>query len=715
LFGSRDFNIGSRQSVSGTARGGQAGKVVTANILIVDDSLTVRMDLAEAFGKAGFRPLPCETLAEARRILRDDVVSLAIIDVVLPDGDGVDLLRELRSGATSEIPVLMLSTESEVRDRIRGLQTGANDYVGKPYDTGYVIARARQLLRGQSRPGDEKTVVLVEDSLTARAEIATALNRAGLHVLTAGSGEEGLRILADVRPVALIVDGMLPGMDGGAVIRRVRLDAALRSLPCLLLTGAAAVSEELKALDSGADAFVHKGEDPEIMLAKLNALLRSASDSKLDAETTSLLGPKQILAVDDNDAYREALANALREEGYDVISARSGEEAIELLAVQAVDCVLLDMSLPGIDGMETCRRLKSSPLRDIPLVIVSTVEDKKAMLEGLSLGADDYVEKSATFEILKARVRAQLRRRQVEDETRRVREQLLQGEIEASEARAARALAETRAQLVEQLERKNQDLQEAYQALQATQAQLVQSAKMASLGQLVAGVAHEINNPLSFALSHLNTVRKSLNKVGAQLPAADENWQRALNRLSEIDTGLERIRDLVVKLRTFSRLDEGERKLASMRECVESVLTILNHRLKENVRVETSFSEVDLVECYPGPLNQAIMNLVTNAIDALGEDGGSIRIETHVQDDEFSIVVEDDGAGIAPAIRERVLEPFFTTKAVGHGTGLGLSITYSIVLKHGGSLTLSDRPQGGTRAVIRIPKQLAVKEGEHAQ
>jgi two-component system NtrC family sensor kinase len=456
------------------------------------------------------------------------------------------------------------------------------------------------------------------------------------------------------------------------------------------------------------------GDDPEIMLAKLNALLRSASDSKLDVETTSLLGPKQILAVDDNDAYREALANALREEGYDVISARSGEEAIELLAVQAVDCVLLDMSLPGIGGMETCRRLKSSPLRDIPLVIVSTVEDKKAMLEGLSLGADDYVEKSATFEILKARVRAQLRRRQVEDETRRVREQLLQGEIEASEARAARALAETRAQLVEQLERKNQDLQEAYQALQATQAQLVQSAKMASLGQLVAGVAHEINNPLSFALSHLNTVRKSLNKVGAQLPAADENWQRALNRLSEIDTGLERIRDLVVKLRTFSRLDEGERKLASMRECVESVLTILNHRLKENVRVETSFSEVDLVECYPGPLNQAIMNLVTNAIDALGEDGGSIRIETHVQDDEFSIVVEDDGAGIAPAIRERVLEPFFTTKAVGHGTGLGLSITYSIVLKHGGSLTLTDRPRGGTRAVIRIPKNLAGKEGEHA-
>ncbi len=677
---------------------------MTANILIVDDSLTVRMDLTEAFAKAGLRPLSCATLAEARKLLSEQDVGVVILDVVLPDGNGVDLLRELRSSARAETPVLMLSTESEISDRIRGLKTGANDYVGKPYDRGYVIARARELLRRDSRAGDEKAIVLVEDSLTARAELSQVLTRAGYRVLTAGSGEEGLRILDEVRPAALIVDGVLPGIDGGAVIRRVRLDAALRRLPCLLLTGAGAVSEELRALDSGADAFVHKGDDPEIMLAKLNALLRSASDWSLESATRSLLGPKQILAVEAVDAYRDEVASALRDEGYDVISARSGEEAIELLAVHSVDCILLSVELPGIGGHETCRRLKNSPLiRDIPIVMLSAFEGRATTLDSLSAGADDYVEKSAAFEILKARVRAQLRRRQVEDETRRVREQLLRGELEAAEARAARELAATRAALVDELERKNRDLEAAYQALQATQAQLVQSAKMASLGQLVAGVAHEINNPLSFALSHLNTARKSLDKVESQVSTEDENWRRAKNRLSEIDAGLERIRDLVVKLRTFSRLDEGERKRASLRECVQSVLTILNHRFKDYVRVESKFSEREVVDCYPGPLNQAIMNLVTNALDASGEGPGSISIETQVSDTEFSIVVEDSGSGIDPAIRDRVFEPFFTTKPVGQGTGLGLSITYSIVAKHGGTLTLSEREGGGTRAVIRIP------------
>ncbi|HET9934374.1 MAG TPA: response regulator [Polyangiaceae bacterium] len=677
---------------------------MTANILIVDDSLTVRMDLTEAFAKVGLRPLSCATLAEARKLLAEQNVGVVILDVVLPDGDGVDLLRELRSSAGSETPVLMLSTESEISDRIRGLKTGANDYVGKPYDRGYVIARARELLRRNSRASDGKTVVLIEDSLTARAELSQVLARAGYKVLTAASGEEGLRFLDEVRPVALIVDSVLPGMDGAAVIRRVRLDAALRRLPCLLLTGDGAVSEELRALDSGADAFVHKGDDPDIMLAKLKALLRSASDSSLESTTRSLLGPKQILAVDTEDGYREAAANALREEGYDVISARSGEEAIDLLAVHSVDCILLNAELSGIDGRETCRRLKNSPLiRDIPIVMSSAFDDRSTTLESLSAGADDYVEKSASFEILKARVRAQLRRRQVEDETRRVREQLLRGELEAAEARAARELAATRAALVDELERKNRDLGSAYQALQETQAQLVQSAKMASLGQLVAGVAHEINNPLSFALSHLKTARKSLDKVEAQVAHDDENWLRAKNRLSEIDAGLERIRDLVVKLRTFSRLDEGERKRASIRECVESVLTILNHRLNENIRVETKFASRDLVDCYPGPLNQAVMNLVTNAIDALGDEPGLIRIETEATDSELSIIVEDSGPGIEPGLRERVLEPFFTTKPVGQGTGLGLSITYSIVEKHRGALVLTDREGGGTRAIIRIP------------
>jgi two-component system NtrC family sensor kinase len=326
----------------------------------------------------------------------------------------------------------------------------------------------------------------------------------------------------------------------------------------------------------------------------------------------------------------------------------------------------------------------------------------------MATGADDYIPKSSEFAVLKARVRAQLRRRQFEDETRRVREQLLRSQIEAAAARSARELAETRARLVEALERKNQELETAYRELQTTQSQLVQSAKMASLGELVAGVAHEINNPLSFVLSHLDTTQRSLAKAvpdpGSLSEPAKQNWERAVSRLAEMQLGLERIRDLVVKLRTFSRLDEGEQKRVSIRECVESLLTILSHRLKDRIEVVTKFGAPDELECFPSLLTQAIMNLVANSIDAI--DGpGRIDIRTGAADGYYEIAVADTGHGIPPQIRERVLEPFFTTKPVGQGTGLGLSIVYSIVRKHGGTLELADAVGGGTRVVIRLPME----------
>jgi two-component system NtrC family sensor kinase len=166
--------------------------------------------------------------------------------------------------------------------------------------------------------------------------------------------------------------------------------------------------------------------------------------------------------------------------------------------------------------------------------------------------------------------------------------------------------------------------------------------------------------------------------------------------------GLVRIQDLVLRLRTFSRLDEGARKSIDMRETVESVLTILQHRLESRIQITTHFGEPREVECYPEPLTQAIMNLVANAIDAIAERG-AITITTGAEGASYRIVVADTGHGIPDEIRERVVEPFFTTKPVGQGTGLGLSITYSIAKKHGGELELRPREGGGTVATIRFP------------
>ncbi len=678
-------------------------------VLIVNDSLTVRMDLVEAFESVGFRCLGCGTVREATEFLGREAIDVAVLDVMLPDGDGIELLERVRGGAAARrIVVLMLSSEAEVRDRLRGLATGADEYVGKPYEASYVVARAQELMGGAEAASEQPLVLLVDDSATFRTAFGRALVEGGFRLVTASSGEEGLRIAAARAPNAIVVDGVLPGMDGPTLIRRVRLDGALRGVPCLLLSGSQGPEHELAALDSGADAFVSKTDDARVILAKLRALLRASTEARDAPRTRSLAGPRRVLVVDDSATFRETMAEALRLEGYDVVQVASGEEALELVAVQPVDCVLLDLVMPGLGGTETCRRLKLAvPSRDIPVLVLTAVEDRSVVLEVLGAGADDFIQKSSELDVLKARVRAQLRRRQFEDETRRVREQLLRSEIDAAEARAAHKAAVSRMAFLERLAEKNRELDQAYKDLQAAQAQLVQAAKMASLGGLVAGIAHEINNPLAFSLSHLSTAERDLDGLaalvlGALGDAERPAWERAHTRLREMRIGLERIGQLVLKLRTFSRLDEGALERVDIVESVDSVLTILQHRLRDRINVVRRFDAPRKLDCYPGPLNQAIMNLVANSIDAIAGQG-TITISTDVQGDRYCIAVADTGSGILPEHREQVFDPFFTTKPVGQGTGLGLSITYAIVRQHGGELVVSQPSTGGTTMTMRLP------------
>lgn len=426
------------------------------NVLIVDDSLTVRMDLSEAFETAGFAVTPCATLQDARDALSSKSFLLIVLDVLLPDGDGIAFLSQLKADpGTSSVPVMLLSTEAQVGDRVRGLKTGADEYVGKPYDAGYVVARGKELIRSGSaaHSADTRmTILVIDDSSTFLHEMQAALDSAGYRVLTAGTGEDGLYAAVTNRPSAVIVDNGLPGIDGTTVVRRMREDAALRRTPCLLLTASEDPTEELRALEGGADGFIRKHEDFSLILARLAAILRSSSTPSALDSRSSFLGPKKILAVDDSVTFLEELAAEMRQEGYDLVLAGSGEDALELLAVQPVDCVLLDVMMPGLSGTETCRRIKDSPaLRDIPLLLLTSLDARQAMIEGINAGADDYIPKSSDFDVVRARVRAALRRKQFEDENRDVREQLLRKEIEAAEARAQRELAETRAALLTEL------------------------------------------------------------------------------------------------------------------------------------------------------------------------------------------------------------------------------------------------------------------------
>jgi PAS domain S-box-containing protein len=330
--------------------------------------------------------------------------------------------------------VLLLSTEADAKNRVRGMGAGADEYIGKPYDLGLLVARARALTQADASGGVGlgRRVLVIDDSVTFRDELRQSLEGAGYHVREAATGEEGLALAAADRPDAVVVDGILPGIDGATVVRRLKSDTALRSTPCLLLTGAEGTNDGLRALEAGADAYVRKSEDLGVILVRLAALLRGAIAT--GGETSpSLLGPKRLLAVDDSITYLQELGSQLRREGYHVVMASSGEEALELLAARPVDGILLDLVMPGLSGQDTCKRIKQrAEWRDIPLIMLTARDDRDAMIEGINAGADDYIAKSADFDVLKARLRAQLRRKYFEDENRRIREKLVRRETEAT-------------------------------------------------------------------------------------------------------------------------------------------------------------------------------------------------------------------------------------------------------------------------------------------
>ncbi len=294
-----------------------------------------------------------------------------------------------------------------------------------------------------------------------------------------------------------------------------------------------------------------------------------------------------------------------------------------------------------------------------------------------------------------------------------------------------------------------QYLAEALQKLQQTQAQLVQHEKMSSLGQLVAGVAHEINNPLNFINGNINYARDyiqdlldllGLYKQHYPEPGADiQTMEEAIdlnfvtedlpNLLASMKMGVERICQIVISLRNFSRLDESDMKTANLHEGLDNTLLILKSRLKANglgnpIQIHKFYDELPMVECYPGQLNQVFMNILSNAIDALdGVEEPAITIATEMvlpSGDELTpngngtdaeipkilIRIKDNGVGMPEAVRQKIFNPFYTTKPVGKGTGLGLSISYQIVVeKHGGQLECFSNPGDGTEFIIQIPIQ----------
>ncbi len=409
----------------------------------------------------------------------------------------------------------------------------------------------------------------------------------------------------------------------------------------------------------------------------------------------------RILLVDDEPINRQVLHNHLSLQNYQLVEAAGGEQALQAIAHDGpFDLVLLDIMMPKVSGYEVCSKLRALyAMNDLPVIFLTAKNQVADLVQSFAVGANDYLSKPICKEELLTRVKTHLA---FLDINRNL------------ESRVTERTAE--------LTQKNQEVAQKNREILATQQQLLQSEKMASLGTLTAGVAHEINNPTNFVHVSAQNLEVELHRFRRFLfdlagDDADEeilaNFRQQFeplhDHLGTIRHGTERIKIIVQDLRAFTQLDSAEQKTVKISKLLQSTVNLIQTKYLEITEFVTEFADTPALFCYPAQLNQVFMNLIVNACDAIetrqetDKIRGQILIRCQLKDQQIEISIKDNGCGMTTETKNKLFEPFYTTKDVGKGTGLGLSISYGLVQKQGGELTVESEQGQGTTFLLRLP------------
>ena len=404
-----------------------------------------------------------------------------------------------------------------------------------------------------------------------------------------------------------------------------------------------------------------------------------------------------IMVVDDKPSNLKLLGSILKDKGYQVRIFPRGDLAVKSAITDPPDLILLDVTMPGMDGYEVCRLLKENVhTKELPVVFISALSETNDKIKAFQAGGVDFITKPFQVEEVHARVEIHLTLKRI---------------------KAA-------------LEEKNRILEKAFDELKTAQQVLLQSEKMAALGVLVAGIAHEINNPVNFIKSSTVGLQKDIKDL-ERLHLAYEQIEHPCNGIiktkKEIDydvlvqeipelvsnilEGVRRTEEIVNSLRSYSRLESAGSQIINIHDMINSSLSILRTRYKNRIAIVKEFQGLPSVSGHPGKLIQVFINIIGNAIDALErmdnvkERQITIKTSPYSQDESpwVRIDITDNGPGIPETLLSRIFDPFFTTKEVGKGTGLGLSISIGIVKEHKGTIEVENREDGGTTFSLLLP------------
>ncbi len=414
----------------------------------------------------------------------------------------------------------------------------------------------------------------------------------------------------------------------------------------------------------------------------------------------------RIVIADDDPSVLALYKKLLEGAGHTVLTAANGKEAFDVAMREGPDILLTDWEMPIMSGVELCRRVRASILNTAIYIILFTVrEERSQIVTGLDAGADDYLIKPCNHEELLARIRT----------GERVLELLRQQHEHAMALETAKSKAE-----------------EALRELEQAHSQLLQADKMASIGQLAAGVAHEINNPIGFISSNLNSLGHYVKDLRRVLEAHEDLMSLCIRspstapmKVEEVEAlrkevgvdyimsdiedlitesveGTHRVRQIVADLRDFSHVDSPDVSEENINQLLDKTINVAWNELKYKTEVVREYGQIPAIPCYGGKLGQVFLNLLVNAAQAI-EERGTITIRTGQGDGHIWVEVSDTGRGIPSENLKRIFDPFFTTKGVGNGTGMGLHLAYKIVEAHGGHIGAESAVGKGTEFRIELP------------
>ncbi len=432
----------------------------------------------------------------------------------------------------------------------------------------------------------------------------------------------------------------------------------------------------------------------------------------------------RILLADDDSVGLGLVELQLQQAGHQIEAVGDGAAALAAARANRPDMIITDVLMPEMDGFELCRRCKEDPqLQQVPIILYSSsYTDPQEQQLGLALGAGRYLIKPVAPEVLRATVEELLTGRQEEHPDN------LSLDEEMRLLRSYNEVLFTKLQSkVQELQRTIAKHQSSEESLKTMQAQIIQQEKMASIGQLAAGVAHEINNPMGFITSNLTSLGKYAERLDTYIAALQQSLYACPNHpgLDELDRlrqklkvdyiisdvtqlvaesldGANRVRRIVQDLKSFSRVDQAESSRVNLNECLETTINIAWNELKYIATLERDFGELPTIVCNPQQLNQVFLNLLVNAAQAMDKPG-TITVKTWSEPDWVCVAVSDTGKGMTEEVRTRVFEPFFTSKPAGKGTGLGLPISVDIVHKHHGDIQVESEPGKGSTFTVRLP------------